>query len=313
VLGLGLLGGSVALAARERGIARELVGSARRRAPLEAALRAGVIDAIEEPLAAVRGADLVVLATPVAAMPGVLEEVASALAAGTIVTDVGSVKADLANTLPGLLPKGVHYVGSHPMAGSHEVGVEHANAKLFEGAICVVTSVAETNDVARGRIEAFWAALGARVERRTPEVHDAQVAWTSHLPHLLAFAFAGALEHAPAAAGPLAATGFDDFTRIARSDKDVWADILSSNCAALAGPIRRFSEALEELARAVEADDSADLKQLLASARDTLVEVADKAAQTPAVVPARDEQEARSGGSNPEIQAAPKRAADSKR
>src|SRR5690606_9959404 len=173
VLGLGLLGGSLAWAARSRRIAGEVVGCGRRPEPLRRARERGLVDRSEAaPAAAVAGADLVVLACPVGAMERLLVDAGPGLAPGALVTDVGSVKGALADTLPGLLPPGVRYVGSHPMAGSHEKGPDHARADLFEGAVCVVTPVAGDPPEAVERIEGLWRALGARVVRRDPAGHD---------------------------------------------------------------------------------------------------------------------------------------------
>jgi cyclohexadieny/prephenate dehydrogenase len=271
VLGLGLLGGSVAWAARLRGLAREVVGGGRRTQPLEAARARGLVDRIAlDPAAAVEGADLVILATPVGAMPAVLRAAAPRLAAGALVTDVGSVKSVLAETLPGLLPPGVAYVGSHPMAGSHERGPEHARPDLLEGATCVVTpSPADAPEIV-ARIEAFWAALGARVVRRDPATHDLEVAWISHVPHALAFAFARALGAAPPDAGEVAGTGFRDFTRIARSDPELWAEILVANHKAIEGPIARVAERLGELARVIGTGDVEEVDRWIAEARTSL-------------------------------------------
>jgi prephenate dehydrogenase len=290
IVGLGLLGGSVALAARRRGVAEHVVASGRRPAALAEARRRGVV-AETAPLGdAVRGADLVVLATPVAAMAAVLREAAPHLAPGAVVTDVGSVKGCLAETLPGILPREVAYVGSHPMAGSHLRGWEHAREDLFEGAACVVTPTASTRGDAVARVEDFWRALGARVVRRDPETHDREVAWTSHVPHVLAFAFASALQDAPAGAAELAGPGFRDFTRIARSDAELWSEILAANRKAIAGPLQRAGERLAALARALEGGDPEALERLLAEARDALARV------SPAIA-----FDARSGGANPEI------------
>jgi prephenate dehydrogenase len=185
-----------------------------------------------------------------------------------VITDVGSVKAPLVETLPGLLPPGCPYVGSHPMAGSHHRGMSHARADLFERSVCIVT---EASDPAAGaRVVAFWEALGARVVRRSAAQHDAEVAWVSHLPHLLAFAFAGSLAAAPAAAAELAGAGFRDFTRIARSDAELWADILTANRKALAAPVSAAGAHLEQLARALEAGDAEGLDRLLSAARTAL-------------------------------------------
>jgi len=270
IVGLGLLGGSVALAARRRGVATEVVGATRSAAAAREALARGAVDRIAPLAEAGHGADLVVLGTPVGAMARVLRELAPGLAAGAVVTDVGSVKVPLVETLPGLLPPGVHYVGSHPMAGSHHRGMAHAREDLLEGTVCVVTEAVE--DAAGERVVDFWRSLGARVVRRSADRHDAEVAWVSHLPHVLAFAFAGALDAAPAAAAELAGAGFRDFTRIARSDAELWADILTANRKALAAPLGAAGAALERLARALEAGDAEGLDRLLSAARTALLE-----------------------------------------
>ncbi|MFK7897450.1 MAG: prephenate dehydrogenase [Myxococcota bacterium] len=274
VLGLGLLGGSVAAAAKEHGLAKEVVGAARRQAPLDRALAAGIVDSVASPVEAVQGADFVILGTPVGSMPKVLADVGSELAPGTIVTDVGSVKVSVVEMLPGLLPDGVEFVGSHPMAGSHLRGPDHASADLFRGASCVVTPRAGQPSAIIERVEDFWRSVGARVTRRTPAKHDEEVAWISHLPHLVAFAFADSLRSAPTEVGELAGGGFRDFTRIAQSDAEMWGEILSLNAKALSGPLNHFSESLAQIARALEEGDSESLEQMLNSARDRLEEVA---------------------------------------
>lgn len=272
VLGLGLLGGSLAWAARKRGMAGEVVGCGRRRGPLERALERGLVDRVTvDPAEAVAGADLVVLATPVGLMGPVLSAAAARLAGGALVTDVGSVKAVLAETIPGLLPPGVVYVGSHPMAGSHEKGPDHARPDLFEGSTCIVAPTPEIPAAAVARIEAFWTTLGARVLRRDPTGHDREVAWMSHLPHVLAFAFVRALGEAPAGARQVAGPGFRDFTRIARSDAELWADILAANAKAMGGPLARVAAELGEIARVIEAGDAEALERWIAEARTRLV------------------------------------------
>jgi prephenate dehydrogenase len=197
-----------------------------------------------------------------------LEGLAPGLKEGAIVTDVGSVKSPLVETLPGLLPPGVSYVGSHPMAGSHERGMAHARADLFEGATCVVTEM--ENPGAVERVCEFWRSLGAVVARRDAGTHDIEVAWVSHVPHVLAFAFARALESAPSGAMEVSGSGFRDFTRIARSDAELWGDILAENRKALGVPLQKASAALAELATAIESGDVETLERLLAVARETL-------------------------------------------
>jgi prephenate dehydrogenase len=271
VLGLGLLGGSVALAARKRGVARRVAGATRSAEALGAALRCGAIDEAASYAEAARGSDLVVLATPVFAMAGVVERIAPELRSGAVVTDVGSVKSVLSETLPGLLPRGVDYVGSHPMAGSHLRGLEHARADLFEGAVCVVTGPPDAAAVRR--TADFWRALGARVVHRDPSEHDAEVAWMSHVPHVLAFAFAGALAAAPQGAAAVAGTGFRDFTRIAQSDPELWGDILTANRKALAAPLARALESLQEFARVLEANDAEGVERRIGAARAALARI----------------------------------------
>jgi prephenate dehydrogenase len=268
VLGLGLLGGSVVLAVKQRGVAARVVGATRRADVLEEALRRGAIDEAGDFESAARGADLVVLAMPIFAMGEVTRRIAPVLGEGALVTDVGSVKAALADTLPGLLPRGVHYVGAHPMAGSHQRGMEHARADLFEGASCVVMETAEP--AARERVAGFWRALGARVVLRDPAVHDAEVAWVSHVPHVLAFAFAGALEQAPTGAFEVQGAGFRDFTRIAHSDPGLWGDILTGNRKAIAAPLQAVGRALASLSGALEEDDAEAVEKIIAAARAAL-------------------------------------------
>ena len=290
VVGTGLLGGSLALAIRERGLAREVVAVVRREQARREVVVLGIADRAERELAAgVRGADLVVLASPVEAMRGLVAQLAPHLGAGAIVTDVGSVKGPLAESLPALLPAGVTYVGSHPMAGSHQTGYAHARADLFVNAACIVTPARPANPAAEERVLWLWRALGARVLRRSAARHDEEVAWVSHAPHALAFAFAAALADAPASARELAGPGFRDFTRIAGSDPAMWADILVSNKQALAGPLLAAAERAAALARAIESGDAAAVTKLLFSARAQL---------------AAGETLARSGGAIPETTAA---------
>jgi prephenate dehydrogenase len=268
VLGLGLLGGSVALAAKTRGVAACVVGATRKRDVLEAALRRCAIDEAADFDEAVDGADLVVLATPLFAMDELLRSVAPRLRQDALVTDVGSVKATLAETLPGLLPRGVHYVGAHPMAGSHQRGFEHARADLFEGAPCIVGRDSDVR--ARDRVCDFWRALGARVLLRDPTDHDAEVAWMSHVPHVLAFAFARALGGAPAGAHEVAGSGFRDFTRIAQSDPELWGDILTANRKVIVAPLQAVAESLADLGRAIEAGDADAVERWISEARAVL-------------------------------------------
>jgi prephenate dehydrogenase len=295
IVGLGLLGGSVALAAKSRRIAETVVGVTRRAQTLEAALRDGAVDRAGSDLAeGVRGAELVVLATPVFAMAETLRKAAPHLGPGALVTDVGSVKGLLAESLPGILPAGVSYLGSHPMAGSHETGFAHARADLFEGATCIVTPTAGIPRAQVERLAGFWSALGGIVLERDPAAHDAEVGWVSHVPHAVAFAFAQALGAASPGAREVRGSGFRDFTRIAWSDPGLWADILVSNREAVAAPLREVAERIAQLARMVEQGDVGKTEEFIAAARENL---------------AAGSNHARSGGANPEIQAVSKKTA----
>lgn len=289
VVGLGLLGGSIAAAARARRAAAQVVGVARHRETAAAALRLGFVDEATHDIArGVAGAQLVVLATPLGAMPELLRRAAPHLAEGCVVTDVGSAKGGLGETLPGLLPPGAHYVGAHPMAGSHQRGLGAARADLLEGAACAIAPGPAVPAPAVARVSDFFAALGARIRVRDAAQHDIEVGWISHLPHALAFAYAHALADAPASAAELSGPGFRDFTRIARSDPELWAEILCANRKALAGPLGRTAQRLAELAHALEQGELDSIERFLATARESLARFAD---------------DARSGGENPEISA----------
>jgi cyclohexadieny/prephenate dehydrogenase len=267
VIGLGLLGGSVAAAARRAGVAEVVSGASRSQEACEYALAHEWLDEVGSAVEVARGADLVILATPVFAMADVVREIAPVLRRDALVSDVGSVKAGLVESLPGLLPAGASYIGSHPMAGSHERGIASASPDLFEGAACIVT---EGPTPGRERIAEFWKALGARVVLRDAAAHDEQVAWTSHVPHALAFAFAASLEAAPPGCEDVAGSGFRDFTRIAQSEPELWGDILTANRKALAAPLAEVARTLEALGRAIESDDSEAVEQWIARARDAL-------------------------------------------
>ena len=166
IIGLGLLGASVARAARRAGVVDRIAAASRRRGPMETALAEGVVDEIGACEAVVREADLVVLCSPIGSMPALVEAAAPGLRSGTLVTDVGSVKGALADRLPGILPEGVEYIGAHPMAGSHERGAGYARENLFDGAACVLTPTVDTTAQGLSKVCGFWEALGARVLTR---------------------------------------------------------------------------------------------------------------------------------------------------
>ncbi|TSE18348.1 Prephenate dehydrogenase [Tepidimonas alkaliphilus] len=250
VIGCGLMGGSFARALRARGLLQQAVGVARSAEARARAVALGVVDeATDDPAAAARGADVVLLAVPVAATEATLRALAPALADDALLMDVGSTKADVVAAARAALDAArlARFVPAHPIAGKEKAGVEHACAELYRGAQVIVTPLPETAADAQRRAQALWEAVGARVRTMTPQAHDAALAAVSHLPHLLAFAAVHALAQQPDGARflELAGPGFRDFTRIAASDPDVWRDILHANAAEVRAQAAAFRAALD--------------------------------------------------------------------
>lgn len=264
VVGVGLIGGSIARAARHRGIADRVIGVGRNRARLADAMRAGVIDALAadstEALAAAAAADLVVVCTPVDRIAEDVLALAPALRPGSLVTDAGSTKGAICRTIQSEAAGSVPFVGSHPLAGSEKGGWEHADAALFEGRVCVVTPAEQTPADALERVSAFWRALGMRVRTMTPEDHDQALALTSHLPHLAAASLASLLTDVEA---DLAASGFRDTTRIAAGDPDLWTAIFLHNAEPVLDQTSQLIEQLREFHRAIRHRDAGRIRQLL--------------------------------------------------
>jgi len=265
IVGVGLLGGSVARAARAHGVAGEIVGIGRDGARLAAALRDGALDHATTDLpGGVAGADLVILGATVAANPVLLERVWAAAGDGAIVTDVGSTKRSIVRAAERLAAtRPLAFVGSHPMAGSERSGYAASRADLFDGALVVVTPTDATEPRAVKGVTAFWEGLGARVTALDPDSHDRGVAAISHLPHLVAYALMAAIARDGADALPLAARGFRDTTRIAASDPAMWAEIFVDNRDALLARTGEFRRALDELERLVRGADRAAIETLL--------------------------------------------------
>lgn len=267
VIGVGLLGGSVAKAARAQGLAREIVGVGRDAHRLEPALKDGTLDrAVTDVAAGVRGADFVVMAAPVKTIEGLLERVWPAADAEAVLTDVGSTKRGIVDTAQRLAAgRPLQFVGSHPMAGSEQSGYGVARTDLFRGATVILTPTEGTAPAAVKSVTAFWEGLGAgRVLTLDPQSHDRAVAAISHLPHLVAAALVDGVERLDATAFDVAARGFRDTTRIAASDPEVWEEIFLANREALGAATREFLRALGALIQAIEAGDAATLRGALA-------------------------------------------------
>jgi prephenate dehydrogenase len=271
VIGVGLIGGSVAAALRRAGKVRRVIGVGRGRANIARALELGVIDdAVEDIAAAVKGADAVLIAVPVQQNPHVLGAFADALVPGTLVTDAGSTKQDFVAAVRRIAPRHLaSVVPGHPIAGAELTGVDAASAALFDGRNVVLTPLEENQAAVVDRVEAMWQACGARVSRMTPERHDRVFSAVSHLPHMLAYTLVHMIAtraDAEALFG-FAASGFRDFTRIAGSSAEMWRDIALANRDALLADIEAYQQQLTELAQCLRQADGAEIERIFEAAR----------------------------------------------
>jgi cyclohexadieny/prephenate dehydrogenase len=256
LIGFGLIGGSIARAARAQGLAGEIVTTARSEKTRARVAELGIVDAVLATNAeAVRDADLVILCIPVGACGPVAQEIAPHLKPGAIVSDVGSVKGAIVREMAPHLPANVHFVPAHPVAGTEHSGPDSGFAELFINRWCILTPPEGTDAAATERLRAFWAGMGARVEIMTPDHHDLVLAITSHLPHLIAYTIVSTAtdleEDLKSEVIAFSAGGFRDFTRIAASDPVMWRDIFLRNREAVLEMLQRFSEDLTALQRAI--------------------------------------------------------------
>jgi cyclohexadieny/prephenate dehydrogenase len=272
LIGMGLIGSSIARAAQKRGdIAAEIVANDRADV-LGRVAELGIADVCEaDPARAVEGADCVMLCAPVGSYAGLAAVIAPHLMPGAIVTDVGSTKQSVIRDVGPHIPPGVHFVPAHPMAGTEYSGPDSGFATLFEGRWCMLTPPGGTDPAAVARIAELWRRCGSMVEVMEPEHHDRVVAIVSHLPHLLAFTICGT---ADALAGEsrqqvlkYAAGGFRDFTRIAASDPVMWRDVFLNNREALLEMLARFTEDSQAMARAVRWGDTAYIEDRIERSR----------------------------------------------
>jgi cyclohexadieny/prephenate dehydrogenase len=260
LIGFGLIGGSIARAAREQGLAKEIVTTARSAASRARVVELGVVDRVVETNAeAVKGADLVILCIPVGACGAVAAEIAPHLKPGAIISDVGSVKAAIVKDMAPYLPASVHFVPAHPVAGTENSGPDSGFAELFINRWCILTPPEGTDTDAVEKLRAFWSAIGAKVEIMTPEHHDLVLAITSHLPHLIAYTIVGTADELAQVTSSevikFSAGGFRDFTRIAASDPTMWRDVFLANKEAVLEMLGTFNEDLSKLTRAIRRGD----------------------------------------------------------
>ena len=251
VAGVGLIGGSLALAARAAGLVGEVTGYGRSEANLRLARERGIVDHVaRDPAAAVAGADVILLGVPVGAAAALAEAFRPHARAGAILTDVGSVKAGLVEALEARWPARELVVGAHPIAGSEMSGAAAARADLFRERRCILTPTPVTDREALGRVRALWEGVGAVVEEMPPPAHDEILARVSHLPHLVAYALVGAFVDARVAGRRVldyAGSGYRDVTRIAASRPELWRDIALANRSALRAALAEFRAALDRL------------------------------------------------------------------
>ena len=270
IIGVGLIGGSLAKVLKAGNLAHEITGAGRSRETLDLALRLGVIDRVVETLSqAVREADLVVLASPVGAFERIVAEIVPGLKKGAILTDVGSVKGELVRNVETLLPSGVHFVPGHPIAGKEKHGVAEASETLFKGAKCILTPTSGTEVKALEQITEMWRAAGAQVVLMDADAHDHIFAAVSHLPHAASFAMVSTV--AGFSAGPdnyihFSGAGFRDFTRIAASSPEMWRDICLLNGKNLIEMIEHYQSALDGIKDAIGRNDASTLDKLFQSA-----------------------------------------------
>ncbi|MBT5076796.1 MAG: prephenate/arogenate dehydrogenase family protein [Rhodospirillales bacterium] len=273
IIGLGLIGSSLARGLKAAGAVSEIVGHARSAATRDKALELGFVDRVETlPEDAAKDADIVVIAAPVGVTADIVKAIAANLKPGAIVTDVGSVKEAVVTACAPHIPAGVHLVPGHPVAGTEESGPESGFAELFQQRWCILTPPEGTDDAAVAHISDMWRAVGSQVDTMAPNHHDMVLAITSHLPHLIAFTIVGTateLENQlQKEVIKFAAGGFRDFTRIAASDPVMWRDIFLANKDAVLEMLGRFDEDLTALQRAIRYGDGDALEEMFARTRD---------------------------------------------
>jgi cyclohexadieny/prephenate dehydrogenase len=272
LIGIGLINSSLAHVLRRDKLAGEIVACARRQETLDTAAKLGLCDrATLDPAAAVGGADLVVLGTPLSAYAGIAQAIAGALKPGAIVTDVGSVKQAVIRDIKPHMPAGVHFVAGHPVAGTEHSGPASGFAELFHDRWCILTPLADTDPGALARVTALWQAAGMKVLTMDAEHHDLVLAITSHLPHLIAYTIVGTAtdleDTLKSEVIKFSAGGFRDFTRIAASDPIMWRDVFLNNREAVLEMLQRFSEDLTALQRAIRWGEGQKLEDLFTRTR----------------------------------------------
>ncbi|HAH64376.1 MAG TPA: prephenate/arogenate dehydrogenase family protein [Rhizobiales bacterium] len=287
IVGLGLIGSSIARAARAQGAVRSIVATARSPQTRKRVVELGIADKVVETNAeAVEGADLVIVCVPVGVCGAVAKEIGPHLKAGATISDVGSVKGSIVRDMGPHLPKTVHFVPAHPVAGTEHSGPDAGFAELFMNRWCILTPPEGTDAQAVDRLAAFWRLLGANVETMTPDHHDLVLAVTSHLPHLIAYTIVGTADELETVTRSevlkFSAGGFRDFTRIASSDPVMWRDVFLNNKEAVLEMLGRFNEDVSALTKAIRRGDGEALYEHFTRTRAIRRGIIDAGQDTPA-------------------------------
>jgi prephenate dehydrogenase len=269
VIGLGLIGGSLAWALKRAGNVGEVYGVDIDDGAIDYAIREHIIDVGSKDLRdAVNNSDVVVIATYVGIIPKIAKSLASILSPKTTVTDVGSVKAKVVMEIENLLPKDVSFVGGHPISGTERSGIFHASSELFKGKKCILTPTVNTDDQSLSRVRKLWECIGAKVYTMNPEAHDRVFAYVSHLPHTVAYALLNSI--APEGWTPdildFAGGGLKDFTRIGESSPEMWSDIFMANRENVLAAIEDFKNEIEKIRATIEKGNLARLRDILSNA-----------------------------------------------
>jgi len=268
IIGVGLLGASFALALKKNGLCGPITGCGRNRENLIRAKERNIIDSFEQdPSAACKEADLIMLSTPVGSFPGLTKTIAPALKKGAVLTDVGSVKGALVREIEKTIPQEVHYIGGHPIAGSDRSGIDSANAELFKKAKYIITPTENSDPAALGKMQNLWKALGSEIVTLSPEEHDRIYAAVSHLPHLIAYAMVNTVADMDRSYLAFSGKGFTDATRIASSSEELWKDICLLNRDNLIEVLAVFQKNLDKLDQYLKAGNSDSRKAEFRKAR----------------------------------------------
>jgi prephenate dehydrogenase len=267
IIGVGLIGGSFALALKNKGLADKIIGYGKNEERLKRAKNLAIINQFTTSLKDAALADLIVLATPLGVFEKIVSDLAEFLKKGTVVIDVGSVKEWVVERIEKILPSGVHFVGTHPIAGSDKTGFEYARAELFEGAKVIITPTEKTDKLILEKVSKLWKEVGADVEFMSAKEHDRVYALMSHLPHLISFCMVNAVMEIDKKLINYAGSGFKSFTRIAKSSPELWGDIFILNSDNILKCLSIFCDQVEEIKKLIKERNLDELKKCIEKAK----------------------------------------------